>query len=90
MICHLPVNSHASPKNVCVIGGGDGGVLRELVKYDEIESITLCEIDEVYFFHLFVYLFWKIVILNFSKNRKLLKFQRNFYRSWLPHLITQR
>ena len=30
-----------------VIGGGDGGVLREVVKHPAVESVTLCEIDEV-------------------------------------------
>lgn len=30
-----------------VIGGGDGGVLRELTKHKSIESITLCEIDQM-------------------------------------------
>lgn len=30
-----------------VIGGGDGGVVREVVKHPSVESVTLCEIDEV-------------------------------------------
>ena len=30
-----------------MIGGGDGGIVRELVKHPEVESITLCEIDGV-------------------------------------------
>lgn len=34
------------PVQVLVIGGGDGGVLREVVKHDCVESVTLCEIDE--------------------------------------------
>eukprot|EP00833_Pecoramyces_ruminatium_P006826 jgi/Orpsp1_1/1180858/evm.model.c7180000074889.2 len=46
MIAHLPLNSHPCPKNVLVIGGGDGGVLREVVKHDCVESVTLCDIDE--------------------------------------------
>lgn len=32
---------------VLVIGGGDGGVIREVVKHPAVESIVLCEIDEV-------------------------------------------
>ena len=32
---------------VLVIGGGDGGVIREIVKHPAVESIVLCEIDEV-------------------------------------------
>lgn len=32
---------------VLIIGGGDGGVLREVVKHPLVESAVLCEIDEV-------------------------------------------
>jgi spermidine synthase len=32
---------------VLIIGGGDGGVLREVVKYSQVERAVLCEIDEV-------------------------------------------
>ncbi|KAI8816271.1 Spermine/spermidine synthase-domain-containing protein [Fimicolochytrium jonesii] len=46
MIAHLPLNAHANPKKVLVIGGGDGGVLREIVKHDCVEEVTLVEIDE--------------------------------------------
>eukprot|EP00924_Labyrinthula_sp_SR-Ha-C_P000483 snap_masked-scaffold_27-processed-gene-0.13-mRNA-1 protein AED:0.02 eAED:0.02 QI:0/-1/0/1/-1/1/1/0/323 len=46
MIAHVPLLEHPNPKSVLVIGGGDGGVLRELVKHESIEKITLCEIDE--------------------------------------------
>lgn len=45
MISHVPVGLHGKPKNCVVIGGGDGGTVRELLKYDFIESIVLCEID---------------------------------------------
>ncbi|MCX6116416.1 MAG: polyamine aminopropyltransferase, partial [Proteobacteria bacterium] len=47
MISHVPVCLHKSPKKVVVIGGGDGGTVRELLKYPEIEEIILCEIDEL-------------------------------------------
>ena len=30
-----------------IIGGGDGGVLREVVKHSSVESVVQCEIDEV-------------------------------------------
>ncbi|PFH60813.1 hypothetical protein XA68_10274 [Ophiocordyceps unilateralis] len=46
MIAHLPLNSHPNPKKVLVIGGGDGGVLREIVKHDCVEEAVLCDIDE--------------------------------------------
>lgn len=45
MMAHLPIFCHPSPSNVLVIGGGDGGVIRELLKHEQIKSITLCEID---------------------------------------------
>lgn len=47
MITHLAMNSHPDPKKVLVIGGGDGGVLREVVKHEGIEEAVLCDIDEV-------------------------------------------
>lgn len=46
MIAHLAMNSHPNPKKVLVIGGGDGGVLREVVKHDCVEEAILCDIDE--------------------------------------------
>lgn len=46
MITFLPLNSHPCPKKVLIIGGGDGGVIREVIKHPAVESIVLCEIDE--------------------------------------------
>jgi spermidine synthase len=46
MITHLAMNSHPNPKKVLVIGGGDGGVLREVVKHKTVEQAILCDIDE--------------------------------------------
>lgn len=46
MITHLAMNSHPDPKKVLVIGGGDGGVLREVIKHKSVESAILCDIDE--------------------------------------------
>ncbi len=45
MISHMPLCNHASPRDVLVIGGGDGGVVREVVRYPEVSTVTLCEID---------------------------------------------
>lgn len=47
MITHLAMMSHPNPKKVLVIGGGDGGVLREVVKHETVEEAILCDIDEV-------------------------------------------
>lgn len=46
MITHLPMASHPNPKRVLVIGGGDGGVVREVLKHESVEHVTLCDIDE--------------------------------------------
>ncbi|KAK9322217.1 Spermidine/spermine synthase [Lipomyces orientalis] len=46
MITHLAMFNHPSPKRVLVIGGGDGGVLREIVKHESVEEAILCDIDE--------------------------------------------
>lgn len=47
MIAHLPLYSHPNPERVLVIGGGDGGVIREIVKHDSVKHITICEIDRM-------------------------------------------
>jgi len=47
MISFLPLNSHPNPEKVLIIGGGDGGVAREVVKHPLVKSVTQCEIDEV-------------------------------------------
>ena len=46
MIVHVPMAVHPYVKNVLVIGAGDGGAVRELAKYPEIEHIDLVENDE--------------------------------------------
>jgi spermidine synthase len=45
IIAHLPVVLHPDPKRVLVIGGGDGGTIRELARHDMIQKMVLCEID---------------------------------------------
>ncbi|NQS76365.1 MAG: polyamine aminopropyltransferase [Peptococcaceae bacterium] len=45
MITHVPLNTHAAPKKVLVIGGGDGGAVREIIKHQSIEKAVHCEID---------------------------------------------
>lgn len=46
MITHVPMAVHPCVKNVLVIGAGDGGVIRELARYKDIENIDMVEIDE--------------------------------------------
>lgn len=45
MISHIPMNSHPNPERVLVIGGGDGGTVREVLKHDTVKEVVLCEID---------------------------------------------
>ncbi|CAN1311001.1 Spermidine synthase 1 [Linum perenne] len=47
MITHLPLSSISNPKKVLVIGGGDGGVLREVGRHSSVEQIDICEIDKM-------------------------------------------
>ena len=46
MLTHVPLFAHGAAKRVLIIGGGDGGMLREVVKHKEVEKITLVEIDK--------------------------------------------
>ncbi|RUS73881.1 hypothetical protein EGW08_018351, partial [Elysia chlorotica] len=46
MITHLPMNLHPRPQRVLVVGGGDGGVVREVLKYKSVNEVVLCEIDQ--------------------------------------------
>lgn len=45
MMAHVPLLTHPNPRRVLVIGGGDGGVVREALKHP-IEKVRLVEIDE--------------------------------------------
>lgn len=46
MITHVALATNPNIKKVLVIGGGDGGTVRELTRYKHIEEITMVEIDE--------------------------------------------
>lgn len=45
MITHIPMLAHPNPKSVLVIGGGDGGTIREVLRHPSVERAVLCEID---------------------------------------------
>jgi len=47
MIAHIPMFAHPNPEHVLVVGGGDGGVLREVMKHPSVKSVTICEIDQM-------------------------------------------
>lgn len=45
MLTHVPILAHGAAKRVLIIGGGDGGMLREVTKHASVEHITMVEID---------------------------------------------
>lgn len=47
MMAHVPVFSHANPQNVLIIGGGDGGILREVLRHPGVKKAVMAEIDQM-------------------------------------------
>ena len=45
MIVHVPLFTHPKPREILVIGGGDGGTVREVVRHDAVEQVKMVEID---------------------------------------------
>lgn len=45
MIVHVPMTTHPRPRRVAVVGGGDGGSIREVLKHPSVEEAVLIEID---------------------------------------------
>ncbi len=45
MLAHVPINVKKTVGNVLIIGGGDGSVAREVLKYPSVRSVDLCDID---------------------------------------------
>ncbi len=45
MLVHVPLLVHPAPSKVLIIGGGDGGTLREVLKHPTVQSVEMCEID---------------------------------------------
>jgi len=46
MLAHPALFTHPDPKHVLIIGGGDCGTLREVLKHQNVEHVTQCDIDE--------------------------------------------
>jgi spermidine synthase len=46
MLAHVPILAHGDVRRVLIIGGGDGGMLREVCKHERVEAITQVEIDQ--------------------------------------------
>lgn len=47
MIAHIPLFSHPNPETVLIVGGGDGGVIRECFKHKSVKEVHICEIDQM-------------------------------------------
>jgi spermidine synthase len=47
MLAHIPLFAHPEPETVLVIGGGDGGILREVGRHAGVSTMDFCEIDEM-------------------------------------------
>lgn len=47
MICHPAMFTHGNIESVLVIGGGDGGTIREVLKHESVKKVTMVELDEV-------------------------------------------
>ena len=47
MITHIPICVHPAPSNILVIGGGDGGTIREILRHPEVKRADLVEIDKL-------------------------------------------
>ncbi|MEC3607995.1 spermidine synthase [Bacillus glycinifermentans] len=45
MVAHVPLFTHPNPEQVLVVGGGDGGVIREILKHPGVKKATLVDID---------------------------------------------
>lgn len=46
MMAHMPLFAHANPRHVLIIGGGDCGTLREVLRHDSVEKAWQVDIDE--------------------------------------------
>jgi len=47
MIVHPSMLMHKEPKKICIIGGGDGGCLREVLRHHSVESVVIVDIDKM-------------------------------------------
>ncbi|MEM6743357.1 MAG: polyamine aminopropyltransferase [Pseudomonadota bacterium] len=45
MLAHTPILAHGAVRSVLIIGGGDGGMAREVLRHESVERVTMVEID---------------------------------------------
>lgn len=46
MLVHPPMLAHPNPRNILILGGGEGATLREVLKHPSVESVVMVDIDE--------------------------------------------
>ena len=46
MLTHVPILAHGNATRILIIGGGDGGMAREVLRHKSVEKVTMVEIDE--------------------------------------------
>lgn len=86
MISHVPLFTHPKPSHVLVIGGGDGGAVREILKHEIVEKVELVEIDEevvraskIYFPQIASYLDDERVEIKIQDGIEFVKSRRGIY-----------
>lgn len=47
LLCHPVLMMHPNPKSVLILGGGEGCTIREVLKHESVEQITMIDIDEM-------------------------------------------
>ncbi|MCL4144200.1 UNVERIFIED_CONTAM: hypothetical protein GTU68_039063 [Idotea baltica] len=45
MLAHVPILAHGAAKRVLIVGGGDGGMAREVLRHTSVDHVTMVEID---------------------------------------------
>ena len=45
MLTHVPILAHGAARRICIVGGGDGGMAREVLKHASVDHVTMVEID---------------------------------------------
>src|SRR5690606_38611255 len=47
LLTHLPIMAHGKVQSVLIVGGGDGGILEEVLKHKSVKRVTMVEIDDM-------------------------------------------
>ena len=79
MITHVPMAVHPNVKKVLVIGAGDGGVVRELVRYHDIEHIDVVEVCKKYLPQTACRFDDPRLTLHFEDGLRFVRFKENEY-----------